>query len=66
MMMGERIRQARIRKCMTKVELAEKTGISRISIAKIENGATENMSVKTAIALADALELSLDFLLCGK
>lgn len=64
--MGERVRHARILKGMTKVELAEITGISRISIAKIENGETENMSVKTAIALADALEMSLDFLLCGK
>lgn len=64
--MGERIRIARMRKGMTKVELADKTGISRISIAKIENGETENMSVKTAIALARVLEMSLDFLLCGK
>ena len=65
-MIGARVRSARMSKCMTKVDLAEKTGISRISIAKIENGETENMSVKTAIALADALEMSLDFLLCGK
>ena len=65
-MIGARVRSARMLKCMTKVDLAEKTGISRISIAKIENGETENMSVKTAIALADALGLSLDFLLCGK
>ena len=64
--MGERIRIARLRKGMTKVELAEKTGISRISIAKIENGETENMSVNTAIAIARVLEMSLDFLLCGK
>lgn len=65
-MIGDRVKQARMRKGWTKVELAEKTNISRISIAKIENGETKNMSVETAIALADALEMSLDFLLCGK
>lgn len=50
-------------KRISQEKLAEKAGISRVTLRNIENGKTKNMSVKTAMAIADALEVSLVFLL---
>ncbi|OQX73582.1 MAG: hypothetical protein B6D64_13720 [Bacteroidetes bacterium 4484_276] len=35
---GQRIKERRIKKNMTQLELAKKTGLSRVSISKIESG----------------------------
>lgn len=65
-MIGERIRNRRKELRLTQAQLAEYVGISRVSLTKIENSDTANMSVNTAINLAKTLGLSLDYLLCGK
>ena len=65
-MTGPRIKQARIEKHMTQRELADKVGITRIALARIENGDAPNMKATTAVALSKALELPLDFLLCAE
>ena len=62
-MTGDKIRVARAMKRITQEQLAEKAGISRVTLRKIENGQTKNMSIKTAMSIADALGLSLEFLL---
>ena len=62
-MIGDKIRVARAMKRISQEKLAEKAGISRVTLRNIENGKTKNMSVKTAMAIADALEVSLVFLL---
>ena len=63
MMTGDKIRVARAMKRITQEQLAEKAGISRVTLRKIENGQTKNMSIKTAMSIADALGLPLEFLL---
>lgn len=61
-MSGEKIKEARKRLGLSQYELAEKVGISRASISRIETCETENMSVYTAIRIAKVLGLSMDFL----
>lgn len=63
---GDKIRIARAAKRMSQGDLAAKADCSRVTIMKIENGHTKNMSVKTAMKIADALGLSVDFLLCSE
>lgn len=65
-MVGQRIKELRKARNMTQTELCEKCGITRTSLWKIESGDVPNMSAHTAIALADALGVSVDFLLCGE
>lgn len=65
-MVGDKIRIARAAKRISQGELAQMVGCSRVSIMKIENGYTKNMKVKTAMAIADALGISLEFLLYDK
>lgn len=65
-MVGTRIRALRAERRMTQEELAEKSGVSRITISKLENGKTDNMSTFTALALASALKVSVAVLLCAE
>lgn len=62
---GTRIRRLRRVRGMSQTELSNKCGISRITISKIECGHTPNISTYTALALADALEVSVALLLRG-
>lgn len=58
--MGHKIRDIRILRGMTQEQLAQKSGVSRVSISMIETGKIANVSSKTLRALADALGVSLD------
>ena len=60
--MGERIRDLRIDRNMTQEELAEKCGLSRVFINRIENGKANKVMIATAFAIADALGVSVDVL----
>ena len=62
MIIGNRIKETREAQNMTQSDLAEKVGISRVSLSRIETGETLNPSVSTAIRIADALGVSMDFL----
>jgi len=61
MSFGRNLEAARKRKNWTQDDLSEKTGISRNVIGKYERN-ENSPSVDTAAKLADALEVSLDFL----
>ncbi len=63
-MIGDRIKYERRKAGMTQGELAEKVGISRGAINKIENNRTKAIKYKTAREIADALGISADFLFC--
>ena len=54
--LGQTIRQARIRKKLTLLELEVLTGISEGGISKIENG-KKNFAITTLIKLAKGLEI---------
>lgn len=58
--MGYRIKQLREERGMTQDELAQASGIGRVTIALIESGATKNASSKTLLALAKALHTTID------
>lgn len=55
---GDRLKLARLRKDLTQVELAKKSGVKRGVIVKIELGNTQQPKLKHLIALARALGIS--------
>lgn len=62
--MGERLREARIRKNMTQVELGRLLNVSNLTINRYENG-LRKPDPEMLIKLAEQLEISTDFLLKG-
>lgn len=61
-LLGKRIKQARKMKTLSQNALAEKTGLTPNFIAKIEGNNT-SISLKTLVNIANALEISLDYLM---
>lgn len=55
-----RVRELRLNKNMSQYELAAKSNLSRRTIIKIENGETLNVSIKTLISIAHALDVSVN------
>ncbi|WP_306483950.1 helix-turn-helix domain-containing protein [Anaerococcus sp.] len=64
MKIGDKLRQARLRKNMTQEEVSEKIFVSRQSISNWENNKTYP-DIGNVIALSDLYEISLDELLKG-
>lgn len=63
---GERVRQLRQANVMTQAELAEKAGLSWITVARLETGkGGANPRPATVRALATALKVSPTWLLMG-
>jgi transcriptional regulator with XRE-family HTH domain len=58
--LGERLLMYRRRKGWTQRQLADRSGVSHISIARIERGQIPFVSVDVISRLADALDVSLD------
>lgn len=60
---GKRVKIARIRADLTQEALAEKAGLSVTHMSNIETGNTK-LSLPMAVALANALSVSVDEFLC--
>lgn len=58
--MGFQLKEVREAKGMTQEELEKKSGVSRQTISAIENGKTKDAKSGTLIALANALDTTLD------
>lgn len=58
--MGYKIKEIRESKHMTQDELAQKSGISRVTISAMENGAERNTTSRTLVKLAEALGVTID------
>lgn len=58
--MGYKIRELREEKRMTQEELAEKSGVSRVTISGLENGTDRATTTKTLQSIARALGVSVD------
>ena len=58
--MGIKLREAREAKGMTQEELAAKSGISRQTISAIENNDERETKVSTLLAIANAMEMTVD------
>lgn len=57
---GRNIRCIRERKGMTLTELADKVGVAKSTIHRLENGICEHTSLTTFINIAETLKVSLD------
>lgn len=60
MKMGYKLKEIRESKHMTQEELANKSGISRVTISAMENGVERNTTTKTLVKLAEALGVTID------
>ena len=65
-MVGDKIRSARLTLGMTQKELAGIVGISRTSLNRIENNKVPKMKANTAVKIAWALKVQMDFLFCDE
>lgn len=63
--LGKRIRNERKRQNLTQEQLAELTGISDSFMGHIERGG-RTLSIETLVKLANALNLSIEYIVCGK
>lgn len=62
---GERVRNIRGRLNLSQQDLAEKSGISKTQISRLENGEQNNPQIKTVISIATALNLTIEELIFG-
>ena len=58
--MGYRIKERREELRMSQEELSEKSGVNRTTISMIETGKAEQVTTGTLVALAKALETTVD------
>ena len=61
-----RLKEIRENKGMTQSELENKSGISRQTISAIENGRLSDVKSGTLVALAEALETTIDAIFFDK
>lgn len=62
---GMRLWKARTGLKLSQEELAKLSGVSRVTISKLECGRLESMSTKTLCALAKALNVPAGYFLCS-
>lgn len=62
--LGQRIRQHRISRGWTQEGLAQRTSVSTSFIGHLERG-TRKASLDTIVAISNALDISMDYLLAG-
>lgn len=58
--MGNKIKQRREEIRMTQEELARRSGVSRATISALENGIERNTTSKTLLAIASAMDSTVD------
>lgn len=63
--MTYRVKEWREKRHLTQDELAEKSGVSRATIAALESGNKKTASVRTLMKLADALGVRVDKIFCA-
>lgn len=60
---GKRIQKVRKKEGLTQQELAKKSDVLLTTLTKIEVGNNNNPTIKTLKKIADALEVTVDYLL---
>ena len=63
--MGEKIKKRRMELGLSQEDLAKKAGVSRVQISNLERGECKNAHSKTLMALAVALETTVNWLFFG-
>jgi len=61
--LGRRIAAARVMADLTQQDLADRAGIAQSALARVERGNRPQLSVGTLYAIAQALQISTDYLL---
>ena len=61
--MAYKIKEIRVRKKMTQLELAEKSGVSRTTLSKLENNENPEIMIGTLKAIAKALGVKVSALM---
>ncbi len=61
---GRRLRSVREHRALSQSELGEKAGVKEMMISHFETGARPSASAATLVKLANALDVSIDYLLC--
>ena len=64
-LVGQKIKEKRLKCGMTQEQLAERCDISVSFIAHIERG-TKSLSLETAVKISNALNISLDYMLMNE
>ena len=62
--MGYKIKERREELRMSQEELSEKSGVNRTTISMLENGKIDQVLTGTLVALAKALETTVDKIFC--
>jgi transcriptional regulator with XRE-family HTH domain len=62
MELKDKIKQARQKKNLTQKELAELTGLTQTTVAKLETGLTKKPNIDVAIKISDALKVDIYYL----
>lgn len=65
-MLGRRIAAMRELRSLTQRDLAEKSGVTQVTIARLETDKMPRVSLDTIVALAEALQVSVDYLAFGR
>lgn len=63
--MGERIKALRQARGMTQAQLAQAVGVTKSAVSQWEIGLTENVRLRTFMALVDVLKTDVAFLVYG-
>ena len=58
--MGYKLKEAREEAKLTQQQLADKSGVSRVTIGASENGTCKNVTIGTLRKLADALNMTIN------
>lgn len=56
----EKLKQIREEKGFSQIELAEKSGVSRVTISMLETGTQKNTTANTLLRLSEALGVPID------
>ena len=62
---GDRIRQCRIARGMTQLQLAEAVGVTKGAVSQWELGGTKNVKLDTFLRLVEVLHTTPDYLVSG-
>lgn len=57
------LKELRLKRGLSQIALAEKSGVERVTINRMENGKLEQTTSGTLVKLADALETTIDSLI---
>ena len=63
---GDKVKHIRLERSFTQAELAQKSGLHRVGLAKVESGQRKTPDLVTCRKLAKALGVDITFLLEGK